>query len=53
MARTTHVCAGCHAELSGKDDLDKEVGDVYSKWNCRYCGTRVPGVVAEKLKHQR
>lgn len=50
---TTHVCRGCHAELRTKDDLRKEQGTVYASWNCRYCGKKVPGIVAEKLKHQK
>ena len=53
MSRTTHICDGCGAELRSKRDLEKEAGAVYSSWNCRYCGTAVPGRVAEKLRHQR
>ena len=53
MSRTTHVCAGCGAELSSKRDLEKVSGAVYATWRCRHCGTTVPGTVAEKLKHQR
>ena len=53
MTRTTHVCAGCGAELASKRDLAKEQGDVYATWLCRFCRTKVPGVVAEKLRQQR
>lgn len=40
-------------ELRSKRDLSKEAGDVYASWNCRHCGTSVPGVVAEKIRHQK
>lgn len=53
MSRTTHVCAGCGARLTSKRDLAKEQGTVYATWLCRYCRTRVPGQVAEKLRAQR
>lgn len=52
MSRTTHICQGCGLELRSKRDLRKEQGQVYSRWTCRDCGTTVPGMVAEKLKHQ-
>ncbi len=51
MSPTTHTCAGCHAELRFKDDLEKVPG-TRPTWRCRYCQTVVPGLVAEKLKHQ-
>ena len=53
MSRTTHVCAGCGAELRSKRDLEKEPGTVRAAWHCRHCGTSVPGMVAEKIKHQK
>lgn len=53
MTRTTHVCAGCGAELRSKRDLEKVPGSVYASWKCRFCQTEVPGVVAEKIKHQK
>jgi len=53
MSRTVHVCAGCGVELASKRDLREEVGSVYSSWVCRHCGTSVPTMVAEKIKHQR
>ena len=49
---TVYVCPGCRAELTEKDDLRKEPGEVYAKWSCRQCGTRVPGITAERLRHQ-
>ena len=53
MSRTTHVCAGCGAELRSKRDLETVTGAVYASWRCRDCGPKVPSQVAEKLKHQR
>jgi DNA-directed RNA polymerase subunit RPC12/RpoP len=53
MSRTRHTCSGCHARLERKDDLEKDPGTVYPSWRCRYCGTELPGIVAEKLKHQQ
>lgn len=53
MARTTYTCDGCGADLRSKRDLEKEQGQVYSSWNCSACGTSVPGVVAEKIRHQK
>lgn len=52
MTRRQYVCEGCGATLESRDDLAQEHGDVYSTWKCRYCQTKVPGRVAEKLKHQ-
>lgn len=53
MARSTHVCRGCGTRLAAKRDLTKEQGDVHATWLCRYCRTKVPGVVAEKIRQQR
>lgn len=53
MARTTYTCDGCGAIIRSKRDLEKELGQVYSSWNCAACGTSVPGVVAEKIRHQK
>lgn len=53
MSRTVHVCTGCGAEIASKRDLHEEIGSVYSTWKCRRCGTTVPTMVAEKIKHQR
>jgi len=53
MTRTRHVCTGCGALLDNEKDLDREQGTVTSAWNCGECGTSVPGVVAEKLQHQK
>jgi len=33
--------------------MRKEQGTVSCQWRCRLCGTTVPAVVAEKIKHQR
>ncbi|MDZ7702240.1 MAG: hypothetical protein U5J98_09380 [Halobacteriales archaeon] len=52
MTRTTHTCAGCGRRLASKRDLRAEQGAVRSRYRCTDCGTTVPGLVAEKLKHQ-
>jgi len=52
-SRTSHTCRGCHAQLERKDDIEKQQGTVYASWRCQYCGTELPGIVAEKLKHQQ
>ncbi|WP_195892448.1 hypothetical protein [Halopiger goleimassiliensis] len=51
MSRATHTCP-CGAELRFKQDLEKESGGTVARWNCKQCGTRVPPIVAEKIKHQ-
>ncbi|AXR81170.1 hypothetical protein [Natrarchaeobaculum sulfurireducens] len=51
MARATHTCT-CGAVLQYKQDLEKERGGIVAAWKCKECGTPVPGMVAEKLKHQ-
>lgn len=53
MSRTTYVCTGCGTELVARRDLTMEQGTVYATWLCRYCRTRVPGVVAERIRDQR
>lgn len=53
MADSTYVCDGCGMELRFRDELEKEQGHVYDSWRCAYCATSVPGVSAEKIKHQR
>lgn len=52
MAQTTYVCDGCGTELAFRDELEKEPGTVQNSWNCGYCHTNVPGLIAEKIKHQ-
>jgi len=51
MTQTTHTCP-CGAVLEFKQDLEKEPGGRVARWKCRACGTPVPAIVAEKLKHQ-
>lgn len=51
MSRATHRCV-CGAELEFKQDLEKEPGITKPTWKCRQCGTQVPGIVAEKIRHQ-
>ncbi|MFB6146754.1 MAG: hypothetical protein ABEJ08_03615 [Halobacteriaceae archaeon] len=53
MTWTRYTCDGCGAELDNRKDLDRVDGTVTRTWRCRYCGTEVPGVVAEKLDHQK
>ena len=48
---TTHQCT-CGALLRFKQDLDKEPGTVKTRWKCKDCGTSVPGMVAERIRHQ-
>ena len=52
MTRTTHRCSGCGRQLSSKRDLREDQGAVRSRYLCTDCGTTVPSIVAEKLKHQ-
>ncbi|MFB6353688.1 MAG: hypothetical protein ABEJ92_06335 [Halobacteriales archaeon] len=52
MTRTTHVCSGCGRLLRSKRDLREDQGAVRSRWTCKDCGTTVPSIVAEKIKHQ-
>ena len=51
MSRATHTCT-CGAVLEYKQDLEKESGGTVARWNCKACGTRVPAMVAGKIKHQ-
>ena len=51
MTRATHTCT-CGAVLRFKQDLEKESGGTVASWKCKDCGTPVPGMVAEKIKHQ-
>jgi hypothetical protein len=52
VTRTTYDCEGCRERIECKDDLRKAEGTVRTRWRCALCGTTVPGVVAEKIKHQ-
>ncbi|MBX0296293.1 hypothetical protein [Haloarcula nitratireducens] len=51
MSGTTHQCL-CGATLRFRQDLTRERTGTTPTWTCADCGTRVPGVVAEKLSHQ-
>lgn len=51
MSGTTHQCL-CGATLRFRQDLTRERTGATPTWTCADCGTRVPGVVAEKLSHQ-
>jgi hypothetical protein len=46
-------CSGCNALLQTKRDLTKLDGVTKPSWRCRRCQTTVPGIVAERLKHQK
>ena len=51
MASTSHRCT-CGATLRYEQDLAKEPGTTRPTWKCKDCGTPVPGVVAERIRHQ-
>ncbi|SEP75935.1 hypothetical protein [Natrinema salaciae] len=51
MTRTTYQCP-CGAHIEFKQDLEKERGTVTPNWQCKDCGTPVPGMTAEKIRHQ-
>ncbi|OLZ40473.1 hypothetical protein A6E15_05485 [Natrinema saccharevitans] len=51
MTRTTYRCP-CGARLEFKQDLRKERGTPTPEWKCKDCGTPVPGMTAEKIRHQ-
>lgn len=51
MSPTTHRCT-CGATLQFRQDMHKESGGRYPTWKCTDCGTPVPGMIAERLKHQ-
>lgn len=53
MTLTRYTCDGCGAALSCRRHLDRESTTAGNRFQCTYCGTVVPGVVAEKLNHQR
>jgi len=50
---STYRCDGCGATLSSVDELEREERATGRAWFCRYCRTPVPGVIAERLSHQR
>ncbi|WP_222920484.1 hypothetical protein [Natrinema sp. SYSU A 869] len=51
MTRTTYQCP-CGAHIEFKQDLEKEFGIPTPDWKCKDCGTLVPGMTAEKIRHQ-
>lgn len=51
MTRTTYRCP-CGAHIEFKQDLEKEPGVPTPNWKCKDCGTPVPGITAEKIRHQ-
>lgn len=46
-----HQCV-CGATLRYKQDLVREPGHVEPTWLCGDCRTPVPGVTAERIRHQ-
>lgn len=50
---SAYRCRGCNALLRTARDLSKLEGTTRPTWRCRQCMTTVPGVVAERLKHQK
>jgi hypothetical protein len=53
VTRTTYICDGCGATLDNEKDLRKLDGTARPRWQCRVCQTTVPGVVAERISHQK
>lgn len=53
MARTTYTCDGCGAQLDNETDLRRLDGTTHPTWQCGVCQTTVPGVVAERINHQK
>lgn len=51
MAPASHTCT-CGAVLRYRHDIEKRPGGITAEWTCTDCGTPVPGMVAEKIKHQ-
>lgn len=51
MTQTTYDCV-CGATLRYKQELVREGGGRMPSWLCRECRTPVPGVHAEKIRHQ-
>ncbi|ELY82998.1 hypothetical protein C486_03944 [Natrinema gari JCM 14663] len=51
MTRTTYRCP-CGARIAFKQDLEKQSGVPTPDWQCKDCGTPVPGITAEKIRHQ-
>lgn len=52
MTKTSYTCDGCHAGIETVEDMRTVQGTVSVQWRCRICGTTVPAVVAERVKHQ-
>jgi DNA-directed RNA polymerase subunit RPC12/RpoP len=48
---TTYQCT-CGATVRFKQDLRKEPGTTTPTWKCRECGTQIPGMTAERIRHQ-
>ncbi|WP_196808406.1 hypothetical protein [Natrinema sp. J7-1] len=51
MTRTTYRCP-CGARIAFKQDLEKQSGVPTPDWQGKDCGTPVPGITAEKIRHQ-
>jgi hypothetical protein len=51
MSPTTHGCP-CGATLRFRQDMTKESSGVRRRWQCKDCGTPIPGIVGERLSHQ-
>ncbi|MFC4358523.1 hypothetical protein ACFO0N_11285 [Halobium salinum] len=52
MTERGYRCGACNELLRTTEDLRRQQGVTGSRWFCRYCGTSVPGMVGEKLKHR-
>jgi hypothetical protein len=51
MSRTTHGCP-CGATLRFRQDMTRESSGIRRRWQCKDCGTPIPGIVGERLSHQ-
>ncbi len=51
MTGASHTCV-CGATLRYRQDLEKTPGGTVTSWQCGDCGTQVPQLQAEKIKHQ-
>jgi len=52
MTERSYRCRACHTVIETAADMDKLEGTATPSWRCRVCKSEVPGIVAERLKHQ-
>jgi hypothetical protein len=51
MSPTTHGCP-CGATLRFRQDMTRDSSGIRRRWQCKDCGTPIPGIVGERLSHQ-